>query len=153
MLCRASSMRCENRIWGASGVGKFASGKSRVNVISAPTRMADTKKRSAVRSCIGTSMILHKDAGEHAAARAMTYDYRVRHCFFRKMNTIDCSPIERNRLSSANSRKFTDANEAFPASCAKDGPPSAWPKSRGVFGRLEPDLPEHSGARDEEPDA
>src|SRR5689334_3738765 len=36
-----------------------------------------------------------------------------------KMNTIDCSPIGRNRLSSANSRKFTDADETFSARCAQ----------------------------------
>src|SRR5579859_6579876 len=77
----------------------------------------------------------------------------VNRCFRRKMNTIDCSPIGRNRLSSANSRKFTDADETFSASCAQDGPQGAWPEPGGFFERVEPHVLEHPRARHEEPDA
>ena len=69
------------------------------------------------------------------------------------MNTIGCSPIGRNRLSSANSREFTDAKAKSTTCCAEKSSPSEGSQPGGLFGRLRSHLFECARAGHQKPDA
>ena len=63
------------------------------------------------------------------------------------MNTIDCSPIERNGLSSWFFRGTIGGGSVLIGEGFEDSQESAWLEPRSVFGRVEPHLYEYPGAR------
>src|SRR5690625_6200132 len=72
---------------------------------------------------------------------------------YHQMNTIDCSPKERNRLSSMVSRKSLDDSKKLIGSGIKDSQESAWLEPGSVLRRVQPYLYEFAGAQPEKPNA
>ena len=63
------------------------------------------------------------------------------------MNTIGCSPIGRNRLSSWILGRSKVGSETYIVGGTKDHQESAWIEPGGVLRRVQPHLHEYAGAR------